>query len=306
MTIRTPNPSANRQSLLDLNRIKERLAAEQKKISSGNAISRLGEDPTGSALIVDFRASVDRNNSYISQAKTAGYFLSSSETAASSMETSMVRLMELAQNGLNSNLTSTARAAAVSEVSAIRDRFLDLANTQVQGKYIFAGTNTTTKPFSYNTLSTTPPVVYSGNSGVISLDVAASASVATNVPGSTLCFGSGGAGSSTDLFQAATDLMNGLSSSNLTQIQTAYDNLRTIHDQVNTVITDLGGRQAGLTTLQENLGAYNISLKAIQSSYEDLDYPSTITQFVSDQTSQQAALSVMAKVNNQNLFNFLT
>lgn len=190
MTIRTPSPSANRQSLSDLNRIKERLAITQEQISSGSAISRLGDDPTGAALIVDFRASVARNNAYVDQADTAGNFLSSSETAVSAMETSLVRLMELATNGLDTNLTANGRASSVSEVSGLRDSMMALANTQVQGKYIFAGTNTTTEPFSYT--GGTPPVAYSGNSGVVRLDVSLSASVATNVAGDALCFGSGG------------------------------------------------------------------------------------------------------------------
>jgi len=305
MTIRTPNPSANRQSLMDLSRIKERLAANQARISSGSAISRLGDDPTGSALIVDFKASVARNKSYSSQADTAAGFLSSSETAASSMHDALLRLMSLSQDAMDTSLTASVRSSSLQEVSSLRDSLLNLANTQVAGKYIFAGTNTTTKPFSYNTLSATPPVVYSGNSGVVSLDISVSASVATNVAGSTLCFGSGGAGSSTDMFQAVTDLMSGLSTNNVAQIQTAYDNIRGVYGQLNTVITDLGGRQAGLTNLKDNLDSYNLSLQAIQNSYQDLDYPSAITQWTTDQTAQSAALSVMSKVNKQNLFDYL-
>ncbi|WP_005033690.1 flagellar hook-associated protein FlgL [Holophaga foetida] len=303
MTIRTPSPSANRQSLSDLNRIKERLAITQEQISSGSAISRLGDDPTGAALIVDFRASVARNNAYVDQADTAGNFLSSSETAVSAMETSLVRLMELATNGLDTNLTANGRASSVSEVSGLRDSMMALANTQVQGKYIFAGTNTTTEPFSYT--GGTPPVAYSGNSGVVRLDVSLSASVATNVAGDALCFGSGGAGSTTDMFQVTTDLMNAMSSNDIAQIQTAFNNLKAIHEGVNTVITDLGGRQAGLDSLKSNLESYNLSLQAIQGTYEDLDYAAAITQFTRDQTAQQAALSVMARVNDQNLFDFL-
>lgn len=303
MTLRTPNPSANRQSLLDLNRVKARLAINQEKISSGSAISRLGDDPTGAALIVDFKSSVNRNKAYMEQADTALNFLSSAETSVSAMESTVVRLMEVATNGLDTTLTAAARAGAAPEVSSLRDTLLDLANTQVQGKYIFAGTATTTKPFSYT--GGTPAVAYAGNSGTVSLDVSLSASVVTNVTGETVCFGGGAAGSSTDLFQAATDLMNGLSTNNTALIQTAFDNLKTIHDQVNTVITDLGGRQAGLTSLKGNLESYNISLQAIQGTYEDLDYPTTITEWTADQTAQQAALAVMGKMNDQNLFDYL-
>lgn len=307
MTIRTPNPSANRQSLLDLNRVKARLAVNQQKIASGEAISRLGDDPTGAALIVDFRNSVNRNKAYMDQADTSLNFLSTAESTVSTMENSVVRLMELATNGLDTTLTASSRSASAPEVSGIRDSLLDLANTQLQGKYLFAGTDTTTKPFAYNTaVPATPPVLYSGNSGNISLDVSVSSSVVTNVSGTEVCFGGGTAGSSTDLFQATTDLMNGLNTNNTALIQTAYNNLQTIRGNLDSVVTELGGRQAGVTSLKSDLGSYNLSLQSIQGTYEDVDYPATITEWTSDQTVQQAALATMAKVNKQNLFDFLT
>ena len=245
MTIRTPNPAANRQSLLDLNRIKARLAGNQEKISSGNAISRLGDDPTGAALIVDFRSSVNRNKAYVEQADTALNYLSSAETAVSSMETTVVRLMELAANALGTTLDATSRAAGAPEVSSLRDTLLDLANTQVQGKYIFSGTATTTEPFSYT--GGAPPVQYSGNSGVISLDVSLNATVATNVTGSKVCFGGGAAGSTTDIFQVATDLMNGMTGNDPTAIQDALDRLKIIDSNLNSVMTDLGAARPAWT-----------------------------------------------------------
>lgn len=306
MTIRTPNPYNSRQTLFDLNQIKERLSINQERLSSGSAISRLGDDPTGAALIVDFRASVDKNKAYLAQADSAGVFLQGAETAVSGMENILTRLRELGQEGLTGTLGASQRANLAAEVASLRDNVLSLANTQVQGKYIFAGTLTTTQPFAYNTaVPAVPPVLYSGNGATVGLDVSMSASVATNLPGDSLCFGTGGAGSTTDIFQAMTDLMNGLTSNNLTQVQTACTNLETVHEHVNTVLTDLGGRQSGLDNLKENLTAYNLSLTSIQGSYEDLDYPQAITDYYADQTAQSAALSVLAKRNAQNLFDYL-
>nr|WP_320131567.1 flagellar hook-associated protein FlgL [uncultured Holophaga sp.] len=306
MTIRTPNPYASRQTLVDLNRIKERLSLNEERLSSGNAIARLGDDPTGSALIVDFKSSVNKNEAYLQQAQSAGVYLQGSETAVTSMESILTRLQEIGQQGLTGTLGANDRADLATEVSSLRDDLMNLANTQVQGKYLFSGTMTTTMPFAYNTASpATPPVLYSGNSNTVDLDVAMSTSVTTNVPGDTLCFGPGGAGSSTDVFQAVTDLMDGLNSNNLTQVKTACDNLSGVHDRINSTLTDLGGRQAGLTELQNNLTAYNLSLTSIQGTYENLDYAKAITQYSADQTAQSATLSVLAKRDKQNLFDFL-
>jgi len=308
MTIRTPTPSTNRQALYDLNTIKARMALNSEKLTSGSAITRLGDDPTGAALVVDFRASVAKNKAYVQQAETAGTYLSASESAVSTMQNAVVRLLELGQEGLTGTTGATGRASMAAEVTGLSTNVLDSANTQVQGKYVFAGTLTTAKPFAANPLPSppNPPVVYSGNSGTVTLDVSVSAAVTTNIPGDSVCFGPGGAGSSTDIFQAMADLANGLTSNNTAQIQTAYNNLKSINDNLNTAITDLGGRQAGLTNLKDNLSAYNVSLQAIQGTYEDVDYAGVISQYYQDQTAQQVSLSTMAKTNSRNLFDFIS
>ena len=307
MSIRTPNPNNSKRTLLDLNRIKERISINQERLSSGRAISRLGDNPTGAALVVDFRASVNKNKAYLQQIDSAKIFLQASETAVADMENVVVRLRELGQQGLTGTLGATQRGNIATEVRALRDNLLNLANSQAQGKYLFAGTQTTTRPFAYNATPATPPaVVYSGDTGSISLDVSLSTSVTTNLSGSQLCLGAGGAGSSSDIFQVVTDFITGLESNDLTQMQSAYDNLAPIHEHLNTMLTELGGRQAGLDNLEESLTAYNLSLKAIQGTYEDLDYPEAITEYYQDMNAQSAALQMLGKRNTSpNLFDYL-
>jgi len=302
MTLRTPNPFTNTQTTLDLQRVKERLAILQEQIATGKRIVRLGEDPTGAALIVDFRSSIERNKQFVKQAESAASFLQATETTLDGVNTAITRLLELGQQGLSDTTGLGGRPRLAQEVDGIRTNLLSLGNTQQQGKYLFAGTRTTTQPFSGPAAG---PITYAGDANTVVLDVGVSATVTTNIPGSAAFFGPGGQGSATDIFQAVTDLRDGLNTNNVALIQTAYNNLQTIHARLQDSLTDIGGRQAALDQLKDTVGGFNTSLQAIQDTYEAVDYPQAITDYQKEGISQQAALSVLGKSNRQNLFDYI-
>ncbi|WP_306589837.1 flagellar hook-associated protein FlgL [Geothrix sp. 21YS21S-4] len=304
MSLRTPNTTQYRQSLLDLERTKARMAQNQQRISSGKNITRPGDDPSGAALILDFENSIQSNEQYLKQVNAASGLLQSTETVVDSVITQVTRLQEFAQQATDATISSTGQAALAQQVDSVRTTLLALANTQQQGKYMFSGTLTQTQPFS-DSAPPAGPIVYAGNSGSINLDVNSSTSVSTNVPGNSVFFGSGGAGSSTDLFKAVTDLRDGLSSGNATLIQTATANLKSVLSNVSQVQTDLGGRQAGLSDLQDSLTDINVTLQTLQNTREATNYPQALTDFNNDQIVQSATLSSLAKSTQQNLFDYL-
>ncbi len=302
MSLRTPSTTQSRQALLDLQRTKERLALNQTRITSGKRLTRPGDDPTAAALILDFGNSIQANTQFIKQADSALSFLTSSEDVVTAAIDSNMRLQELAQQGLNATNTGTS-SAIISELDGIRANLLSLANTKDQGKYLFAGTRTQTVPF----VDAAPPAAptWAGNSGTISLDVSASTSVATNIPGDQVFLGVGGPAGS-NFFQAITDLRAALLvPNNAAGIQAAANDLSTSLDFLSKVRTDLGGRQSSLLSLKDMLSEFNLNLQDLQNTQQDTDYPQAMTEFTSDTTIQSAALSAMAKTNKANLFDYL-
>lgn len=302
MSFRTPSTIQNRQTLLDLGRTKERLAQNSTRISSGKRLTSPGDDPAAAALILDFGNSIQANTQFIKQADSALGFLKTSEDVVSAAVDHNMRLQELAQQGLAASNTAASRAAIVAEVDGIRANLLALANTKEQGKYIFAGTQTQTVPFTDG--APPAPPTWNGSAGAINLDVTASTSVATNVSGDSVFLGAGGPPNAS-IFQAIQDLRDGLTGNSATQIQTAIDHLSTALDHLTQIRTDLGGRQAGLLALQGNLSGFNLTLQDLQNAQQDTDYPQAVTEYTNDTTIQSATLSAMAKANKANLFDYL-
>lgn len=303
MTLRTPNPFNTYQSMLDLQRVKERYAQLQEQLTTGKRIARLGDDPTGAALVIDFKSSVHRNEQFVRMIGTARNRLQASETALGSVDSSLVRLLELAEQGVNGTTGAAGRAMLSNEVDGIRSNLIAISNTAVEGKFLFAGTRTQTQPFSGPPAG---PVLYAGDANSIQVDVSIGVPITVNLTGSQVFYGTGGQGSSTDVFQAVTDLRDGLVNNNVAQIQTAYANLKGIQDHFSEMATLIGGRQASLDQLESNLEEFTLSLKAIQGSYEDLDYPAAITEFVKLENVQQASLSTLGRMSRQSLFDYLS
>ena len=292
MSFRTSTATQQRQSLQDLQATQERMALNNARITSGSRIGSPGEDPNGAALILDFGNSIQANTQYLKQIDSASAFLTSTEDAVNGAVQAVMRLQELAVSG---------SSASVPEVNSILQNLVALANTQSQGKYLFAGTMTDAKPFP-----DASTYAYAGNQQGINLGVASGTEVSTNLTGDDVFQGvnyKAPAGVSANLFTVASALVTDLGGSGATALTKA--GLDAALANLNDMLAKLGGRQAGLQSLQTSLGNFNASLQALQTAQESTDYPTAITEYSNDQTIQSATLSVMAKANKVNLFDYL-
>lgn len=298
MSYRTASTTQSRQALLDLQRTQERLGKNQTRIATGHRLTSPSDDPSAAASILDFGNSIQVNAQSIKQADSATSFLSFTEDAVSAAINSTMRLQEIAVSGSSSS---------VPELDAIRSTLLSIANTQTQGKYLFAGTQSQTQPFTNGV-----PVTYNGSTGLgsqgdINLNVTSSTTVTTNVRGDVVFLGGKNAapGNAKDIFQAVTDLETGFTTNNAALVQTATTNLDSILSNLLKVRVDLGGRQAGLQSLKDTLSGFNVTLQGLQSTQQDTNYPQAVSEYTADQTMQSATLSTLAKSNQSNLFDFL-
>ena len=302
MTLRTPASINNRLSLLDLNRTKERMALTQRSLSTGKRLNSPTDDPAGAALVVDFDASIGANEQFIKQIDGGLSFLQGSESAMTAVVDHLTRVLELGAQALPGNTYGAGIANMAPEVNTLRSSIIALANSNQQGRYLFAGTMTQTQPFSG---PSTGPITYAGNGGLISVGVAKATTVDTNIPGDALFFGPGGQGSATDLFQQVTDLRDAMVNNNPAAVQTAQNNLKGILARFTAALGDLGGRQAGITAMKDDFSGYNLVLQGIQNSIQDTDYPDALTSYNTDQVASQATLSSMARIQKQSLLDYM-
>jgi len=302
MSMRTPTTNQYNLSLLNLQNVQAQIAQNTQRLTSGNQITSPGDDPAGSASILDFQNSIQANTQFLQQASTANNLLQSAADAFTGAIDGANNLQVLAQQALSTPSTgATSMSSLAAQVGAIQNNLLSLANTQYQGVYVFAGAQTTTQPFTNSGLTYNNGTA-SGPSDYLNLYVSPTSKVTTNIPGDQAF----GTGTGSDLFKAVNDLYNGLTANSQAAVQTASTELTSALNNLYQQQAVVGGRQAGLADLQSSISAINLSLQSAQSGLQTTNIAQTYTNLTSEQTAQQAILSTMAKTNTNNLFNYLT
>ncbi|TLD87807.1 flagellar hook-associated protein FlgL [Helicobacter sp. MIT 05-5294] len=105
------------------------------------------------------------------------------DTALSDLTKNMDQFKTKLVQGANDIHSETSRLAIAKDLQSIRDHFLTLANTSVGGEFIFGGTATTSAPFNADGS-------YNGNNATLNALLGSNNSVAYNITGAELFFGS--------------------------------------------------------------------------------------------------------------------
>jgi flagellin len=197
------------------------------------------------------------------------------------------RVRELAVEYQGGTLDSTDKNAIVSEVQQLASQIEQIGNqAQFNGISLFAPTGATgTGNLTFQVGANDNEVIsiklqsLVGSHGVISLV-------------DTITSGIGKAGSSTSLSLGANGVLATLSS---------------MIDSVSTLASEFGAVQNRLSYTMNNLSTYSENLTAAQSTIQDVDMASEMTEFTKDQILEQSGISMLsqAEQNPQQILKLL-
>ncbi len=136
--------------LYNLNATKSKVDNLQTEIATGNKIQEPSDSPSGTVNILGWNNQIDQANTLISNMDSGLSFVNDSTQQMQNIQdqiTSVLSNLTQAQNTTNSQNMGNIAQQIDSSLSLI----LNSANTQSEGKYLFAGTDYTTAPFGYST-----------------------------------------------------------------------------------------------------------------------------------------------------------
>ncbi len=133
----TTNINGNLSDYMDLNL----QAATMKKVNAPS------DDPAASAHILNYRISIDKTEQYIENVDTGIGWLDLSSGVLSEVNTTMIRLKELAEQASTGTYDETNRLQISSEARELYERLITLANSEQNGRFIFAGQNIDAAPY---------------------------------------------------------------------------------------------------------------------------------------------------------------
>ena len=136
------------QSFLD--KTSEKLQTLQLQAATGSRITRASDDPTAISPVLSARTQIQTSDRYIETIQTGLDRIDNMDGYFDSIENTMVRLKEISIATVNSAMSQEDLATYADEVRQLQESLLDDANAQVDGRYLFAGFDEKTQPFTRN------------------------------------------------------------------------------------------------------------------------------------------------------------
>ncbi len=270
------------------------LAKLQEQISSGKAISKPSDSPSGTSTAMRSRAELSTNDRYTANISSATTTLNAGDTALDAMGNLLNRVRDLVTQGANTGVNSAAsNAALATEVEGIRESMLAVANRTVSGVPVFGGTTAGTAAYAADGS-------YVGRTGTTqSVRISDAETVPTSIDGPA-AFGPTGSDVFALLSGVAAQLRSDPSglSSRLGEIDAAAQRMTTTRAQI-------GVRTSRLEQVASINAAQALSVRAQLSEAEDIDQAKTYLDLTVRQTAYQAALQTTASTIQTSLVDYL-
>lgn len=128
--------------------------------SSQKRINKPSDDNIGAARVLTIRSRIGALNQHIDNVKNAKGWLSTADGALTQVNTVLTRLKELAEQGATGTYSGQNRTQIAFEARQLHEQLITLANTEYEGKHIFAGHKTNISPYEAGLqVVSTPPHV---------------------------------------------------------------------------------------------------------------------------------------------------
>lgn len=297
--------NAQTQSFLDgMTQIQQREARAQQELTTGLRINTVSDAPDQISNLLSLRSALARN-AQIGQNLAS---VKSETDAAESAVSNAVSLVEQAQSlGTQgaSDLTTdaaTTRQQLAQQLGNVLTELVNIANTSVGGRYIFAGDNDQTQPYTIDLTQTNPVSAYAGSDSTRQVEAPNGSTFAIAQTAQQL-FDAAGAGN--NVFQSINNLRNAMLNNDSAGIQSAVAQVGSTDQYLNNELAFYGNVQDQVTNATNDQATYNTQLQTQLSSLEDADETQAITDLTQAQTQQQAALTSEAQLPRTSLFNFL-
>ena len=268
------------------------LARVQDQASSLKKISVPSDDPTGTADSMRVRAAQSANTQYGRNIDDATGWLDTVDSTLSSTTDILRRVRDLTVQGASDgSLSPAAKEALATELDGLKTDLLNRANTQYQGRTIFAGNSDAGVAVNpdYSSNSTGTPVLRR-------LDANSTAKVDSD---GAAVFGTGAASVFALVDSIASDLRSG---TNVGFHLAAIDDAMS---RVSTEQSSVGARELQVSRAKDANVSATGSLEAQRSSVEDVDLSQMAITLKQQETTYQAALAITSRTLQPTLMDFL-
>jgi flagellar hook-associated protein 3 FlgL len=291
----------NQNLLFNLSRSNSRMEKLQEQVSSGKKVNKPSDDPVTAVRGMHYRSSLNEIEQYKRNADEGISWMSTTDEALSEVTSVLQRVRELTVQGLNGTNDQSARTAIAEEINQLKEHLGEISNSQMAGRYVFAGTDVKTPPFRGDaTVPNSAKEFRNNNDLKLELQVGQNNNVQINVLGKNIFNNDGNGG----IFKVLSDIVSDFNSSTVS----TNDHLAELDSQMDHLLgerSELGARMNRMELSISRLDGLEVSTTSLLSKEEDVDISRVIIDLKAQENVQRAALSVGAKIIQPSLVDFL-
>lgn len=277
--------------LRNLMNSQQRMSMYMEQLYTGKKISRPSQDPVVAVKGINFRKQVAQVEQYKRNASEIHNWMDNSDTALDKATQSLTRMRELVIQASNDPYGPDEKNSIKEEIDQLKQHLIDIANTNVNEKYIFNGTNTAN-----------PPVEVEGDDIRVNYDdqpfyiaVSNQTEIQANVLPNEVF--------TQELFDDINTLMERLEND-----EDLNESLMQIDQHINNVVNsraELGARMNRLELVENRLEEQKVIATRIMSENEDVHMEEAITDLITQESLHRAALAAGSRIIQPTLIDFL-
>lgn len=304
MRISHINASADRflAGLKQLDQAKERA---QREVASGRRLEIPSDDPDSVSHLLQVRAELarlDQNRQDLQRVNTEA------EAADAAMQSGvklMDRVRTLATQGASSFVSTETRQGLADEVGDILKRLVALANTESDGRYIFAGDNDLQPPYIWDDAAVAPAMPWglyqgTGANRKVEHPTGALMSIARDAQA---IFAN--PDDDRNALLQVKRVFDSLSTDDVTTLRDAHQKLGTATAHLNSQLTFYGNVLSRVGEATDVNAQMSLRLESIRATVEDADMASSIVQVQELQFQREAALQIRSYAQKRSLFDYI-
>lgn len=293
------------QNMLSNNMLRHLMSSQanldkyMEQLYTGKKIRRPSDDPVIAMKGMNYRSQVGEVEQYKRNTSEVHNWMENSEAALNESIHTLQRMRELAVRASNSTYGDDELQSIREEVEQLRDHLIDLGNTNVNGKYIFNGSNTKEAPLivaENGEIESFPTDVIP-----VKIEVYTNIDIQANVDSERIF--------NSDLFDDIDQLIRHLNGEGEddeeVDIGSSLTNLEAGIDEFINSRADLGARMNRLELIENRLEQQEVIATRTMSENEDVHFEEAITNLITQESLHRAALAAGSRIIQPTLIDFL-
>lgn len=297
-----------------INQLQTTINTSTERMSSGYRINQPSDAPDQISPLLQLQANLSHNQTIATNLSTVQTDVTSADQAMSSAIQLMDQARSLGAQGATATATAANRTELANGIESVQEQMVALADTNVNGHYIFSGDQSATQPYALD-LNQPVNVPQNGVDRLLTIPVTATRQVelsdrtfttvdqtAQDVfdhrnPDDSLA--------TDNVFAALNNMRVALTNNDTPNILIAQTSLQTASTYLNAKETFYGNAANRLTAATNQITTENNDLTQQISNIRDTDVAQTALALTSAETQSQAAMAAEGKIPRTTMFDFL-